>query len=265
MESWSSIHPPTATPSSICAAWSSYVGHNFTDKLRLYTELEVEHAVSSASDRGEFEVEQAFLDYLAWRPLNFRAGVIIMPVGIINVFHEPPSFNGADRPDTDTLIIPSTWREPGAGFFGGWRWLRYQAYVVNGFNATGFTAAAGLRDGHQEAQLALGHDWGAVARVDLEPTLGADIGASFYYANADQGQAIFKGNHVSVMLAEADARWRWRGLEARGEFASVWIGGAGTLDDVLKAQATLAQPFQGPVAHQLLGGYVEVGYNVLNS
>ncbi len=241
-----------------------YVGHNFTDRLRLYTELEVEHAVTSANDKGEFEVEQAFLDYLGWRPLNFRAGVILMPVGIINVFHEPPSFNGADRPDTDRLIIPTTWREPGAGLFGAYGWLRYQLYVVNGFNATGFSAASGLRDGHQEAQLALGHDWGAVGRVDLLPVLGTDVGASFYYANADQGQAVFKGDRISVGLVEADARWRWRGLEARGEVASVWIGGTDRLNQVLAAGRQLDQPPQGPVARQLLGGYVEVGYDVLH-
>ena len=122
-----------------------YVGHNFTDKLRFYGELEVEHAVTSATDKGEFEVEQAFLDYLAWKPFNLRAGVIIIPMGIINVYHEPPTFNGVDRPETDTLIIPSTWREPGAGFFGEWRQVRYQAYAVNGFNADGFTASNGLR------------------------------------------------------------------------------------------------------------------------
>ena len=49
-----------------------YIGHNFTDRLRFYGELEMEHAVTSATDKGEFEVEQAFLDGLAWKPLNFR-------------------------------------------------------------------------------------------------------------------------------------------------------------------------------------------------
>ncbi len=77
-----------------------YVGHNFTERLRLYTEFELEHAVTSASDKGEFEIEQAFLDYLAWKPLNFRAGIVIIPMGIINIYHEPPTFNGVDRPET---------------------------------------------------------------------------------------------------------------------------------------------------------------------
>lgn len=252
-----------------------YLGHNFTDRFRFYAELELEHAITSASDKGEFEVEQAFLDYLAWKPLDFRAGVIIIPVGIINIYHEPPTFNGVDRPETDTRIIPSTWREPGAGVFGGWSGLRWQAYVVNGFNANGFTASNGLRDGHQEAALALGHDWGIVARLDYGlPMLyrfgiSADAGASFYYAHADQGQPQFKGSDgdtVPVTLVEADLRARSRGLELRAEIASVFIGGIHRLNRALAGQAALAMPpqtFDGPVASQLLGGYVELGYNVL--
>jgi hypothetical protein len=252
-----------------------YVGHNFNTHFRFYGELEVEHAVTSSSDRGEFEVEQAFLDYVQWRGFNLRAGVIIVPVGIINVYHEPPTFHGVDRPLTDQLIIPSTWREPGAGFFGEWRGLRYQAYAVNGFDARGFTASAGLRDGHQEAQLALGRDWGIVARLDytLPLLLGlgvsADAGVSLYFANADQGQAEFhgsQGDHVPVTLVEADLRAKSRGLELRAEIASVWIGGTHRLNRGLAADALAAgAPVDGPVASQLLGGYVELGYNVLHA
>jgi len=251
-----------------------YFGHNFNTHLRFYGELELEHAVTSASDKGEFEVEQAFLDWVQWRALNFRIGVIILPVGIINVYHEPPTFNGVDRPLTDRLIIPSTWREPGAGVFGEWHGVRYQAYAVNGFNAKGFTATDGLRDGHQEAQLALGKDWGVVLRADyLLPFLykygiSGDVGASFYYAHADQGQPEFRGSQgdtVPVTLVEADARLKTRGLELRGEIASVWIGGIHRLNRALADLAmTNMTMFDGPVSHQLLGGYVELGYDVLH-
>src|SRR5581483_10021703 len=107
--------------------------------------------VVSAEDQGEFEVEQAYLDGLFGRRLNLRAGLIIMPVGIINVYHEPPTFNGVDRPEVDRLVIPSTWREPGLGIFGELApGVEYQAYLVNGFNANGFTAQSGLAEGHQE-------------------------------------------------------------------------------------------------------------------
>ncbi|HEY7953904.1 MAG TPA: hypothetical protein VII38_01390 [Polyangia bacterium] len=251
-----------------------YVGHNFDSHFRFYGELEFEHAVSSANDKGEAEIEQAFLDWVKWRPFNLRAGVIIIPVGIINVYHEPPTFNGVDRPLTDQLIIPSTWREPGAGFFGEWRGFRYQAYAVNGFDASGFTASAGLRHGHQEASLALGKDWGIVMRADytlpflLGHGVSADLGGSFYFADADQGQPQF-GGAVPVTLCDADARVRTHGVELRAEIASVWIGGIHRLNRALAAAAA-AMPgdplgaFDGPVAHQLLGGYVELGYDVLH-
>ena len=69
-----------------------------------------------------------------------------MPMGIVNVYHEPPSFNGVDRPDVDQFVIPTTWREPGFGIFGELaEGIRYQLYFVNGFNANGFTAEADPR------------------------------------------------------------------------------------------------------------------------
>lgn len=234
-----------------------FVGHNFTERLRLYAELEIEHAVSSASDKGEVEVEQAFLDYLGWRPLNFRVGLLIIPVGIVNVYHEPTTFNGADRPDTDLYIIPSTWRELGAGIFGALGPLRYQAYAVTGFDARGFTAD-GLRGGHQEGQFARAHDWAVVGRLDWTPLAGLDFGLSGYRGNSGQGdQAI---GSVPVTMVEADARMRWRGLEARGEFANVWITGT----PLLNTQFDDGTVMGGPVSHQLRGGYLEVGYDLFH-
>ena len=243
-----------------------FVGHNFTDKLRVYTELEMEHAVSSSGDQGEFEVEQAFLDYLALRQVNVRVGLIIMPIGIVNQYHEPPTFNGVDRPDTDTRIIPSTWREVGAGVFGALGPVRYQAYGVTGFKAIGFDAE-GLREGHQEGQLARARSWAAVGRVDYQPRAWLDLGLSGYAGTAGQGDAV---GTVPLLLAEADVRLKWKGLEVRAEFANVWIDGTAHLNQG-RLSAGLADgsvdpahldAFQ-PVSHQLRGGYLEAGYNLL--
>src|SRR5262249_18157278 len=156
---------------------------------------------------------------------------------------------------------------------GEYRGLRYQAYVVNGFNANGFTASEGVRDGHQGAQLALGHDWGLAARVDYgmpflyKYRISADAAVSFYHSHADQGQTQFEGidgDDIPVTMLEADLRLRTRGLELRGQIASVWIGGTHRLNRALAdAAAAEMKEFDGPVAHQLLGGYIEAGYNVL--
>jgi hypothetical protein len=195
-------------------------------------------------------------------------------MGIINVYHEPPTFNGVDRPETDIVIIPSTWREPGAGVFGDFRGLRYQAYVINGFKANGFTASNGVREGHQEAALAFGHDWGLIARADYsfpflyKYRITANAGVSFYFSHADQGQDMFKGvdgDDVPVTMLEGDLRLRSRGIELRAELATTWIGGIHRLNRALADQAAADMTtFEGPVAHQLIGGYLEVGYDVLH-
>jgi len=241
-----------------------FVGHNFSDRIRFYSELEVEHAVASSDDRGEFEVEQAYLDGLFSGHFNLRAGLLIMPVGIINVYHEPPTFNGVDRPDVDTLVIPSTWREPGFGAFGEIReGLSYQLYLVNGFDSHGFTAEGGIADGHQEAQFAHARDFGAVARLTYEPRLATIFGASAYGSTSGDTWHDTVGN-VPLWLFEVDARTRHRGFEARGEAAILFIGGAGALDTALAAAAMAAgDPAPAPVASQLRGAYLDVGYDLL--
>ena len=52
------------------------------------------------------------------RRFNLRAGMVLVPVGIINERHEPPTFHGVERTFVDTVIVPTTWRDTGVGAFG---------------------------------------------------------------------------------------------------------------------------------------------------
>jgi hypothetical protein len=237
-----------------------FVGHNFSDRLRFYSEVEVEHAIASAEDAGEVEIEQAYLDGLVSRRFNLRAGLLLMPVGIINVYHEPPTFNGVDRPEVDTLIIPSTWREPGIGIFGELTTgLSYQLFLVNGFNAEGFTAETAVADGHQEAMFARARNFGAVGRLTYEPTLATVLGVSGYYASSGATLPSTVGR-VPVGLFEVDGRTRWRGFTARAEFAMLFIGDTAALNAEL---AMVMPPPSLPVASRSQGGYLEAGYDLL--
>lgn len=238
-----------------------FFGHDFNEHLRFYSELEIEHAISSAGDRGEAEVEQGYLDGLFGKRFNLRGGLILMPMGIVNVYHEPPSFNGVDRPDVDQVVIPSTWREPGVGVFGELaEGLRYQLYVVNGFNANGFSAEVALKDGHQEAQLAHAADVGAILRVDYEPALGAVFGASAYGATSGNSLTAAVG-HVPVGMFDLDARYQHRGFSARAELAVLLIGDTEALNTALASDPMVVSA--GPVAQRSQGGYAELGYDVL--
>jgi hypothetical protein len=96
-----------------------YLSHEFNDWIKFTSELEVEHAfIEGGEDSGEVELEQAYLDFLLHEKFNVRAGVLLMPIGIINQFHEPATFNGVERPFVDKYIIPTTWFDSGLGFFG---------------------------------------------------------------------------------------------------------------------------------------------------
>ncbi len=87
------------------------VGYHFTDRLQMITEIEFEHV-------KEVYVEQAFINYRLNDFMNLRGGLLLIPMGIVNEYHEPPTFNGVERPNVDKYIVPTTWREIGAGISG---------------------------------------------------------------------------------------------------------------------------------------------------
>ena len=134
-------------------------------------------------------VEFAALDYLYHPALNFRAGLVLVPMGFVNEVHEPPFFLGTQRPTPERAIIPSTWRENGVGIYGelGEGRLQYRAYAVNGFDASGFTSS-GLRGGRQKGSRAKANDLGFVGRVDFEPLAGWLVGGSYYRGDSGQDQ-----------------------------------------------------------------------------
>jgi len=96
-----------------------YLAHAFNDQIAFRSELEVEDAkLEGAQPGGEVALEQAYLDYRLSDALTVRTGLVLPPVGIINETHEPPTFNGVDRPGFDHDVIPTTWREIGVGAVG---------------------------------------------------------------------------------------------------------------------------------------------------
>src|SRR5499425_114746 len=121
----------------------AYLGYKFNDKFVLNSEIEFEHATtentaSNAGD-GEVAVEFANIDYLYNPALNARGGLMLVPVGFINLVHEPPFYFGNVRPPVETQIIPTTWSSNGAGLFGEvLPGLVYKAFGLTSFNAKGY-------------------------------------------------------------------------------------------------------------------------------
>ena len=157
-----------------------YFGFNFTDRIRFFSEIEFEHALTTSGKQGEVAVEQALLDFMLLRWFNLRAGMSILPLSLVNLYHEPSTFNGVERPDADLFIIPSTWKQLVAGIFGAVGPLRYQLYVTPGLRGEDFSADVGIRRGVQD-NLARIRDWGVTGRIDYAPVLGLNLGLGGFF------------------------------------------------------------------------------------
>jgi hypothetical protein len=233
-----------------------YVGYKFSDRWLFNSELEFEHG--STGEGGEVAVEFAYVDY-RWRPeASFRAGLVLLPVGLVNELHEPTVFLGARRPAVEQALIPTTWRENGAGVYGDVGPMSYRTYVVNGLDASGFSAA-GIRGGRQDGARATAEDWAWVGRLDLTSVPGLLAGGSVYAGESGQGLIASGGQGLGVAttLVEGHGEWKWRGLAGRGLAVRSWIGDAAELSAALSDSTTSVV-----VGEEQNGGYVEVGYDV---
>jgi hypothetical protein len=235
------------------------VTHRFSDRIRFVSELELEHAfVEGLEEGGELELEQAYLDFLLKREFNVRAGILLMPVGIINERHEPPVFYGVERPFVDTVLVPTTWFEVGAGVHGelrgGWR---YRLYVTSPLDAREFDADEGVREGRQKgSDTNIGRP-ATTGRIEYVGLHGLTAGASFWTGRS--GFAFRPRFDVPVTLLDADVRYTRHRAELRAQIDRVSITNADLLNNALG----LATGVSPNVARIMQGGYVEAGYRVV--
>lgn len=231
--------------------------HSFSPRIRFVGELELEHAVvEGLEEEGELELEQAYVDFLLSRSLNVRAGMVLMPLGIINERHEPPVFNGVERPFVDTVIIPTTWFDVGAGIHGEiGRGLRYRAFMTAPLDALEFTADEGIRGGRQKGSEANVRNFAFTGRAEYVAIPDLTLGAGFWTGDSSFSVPRLDTN---VWVAEADARYQRGRLELRGQFAGVGISDAGPLNEAIQ-RLTGVSP---NIARRLRGFYGEAGYRV---
>src|SRR5688572_17856607 len=229
-----------------------YAGYRFNDKFLFNSEIEVEHS-------NEIWVEFAYLDYLVNDNLTVRGGMLLLPLGLNNEFHEPTVFLGAKRPDTEQRILPTTWRENGAGVLGSAGMVNFRAYVTNGLRGAAFTSA-GLRGGRQRGSNALAANLAFSGRLDVTPIPGIFAGVGLYSGGSGQDQVIASGDRLDVgtTVAEVHAQAQMRGFDFRLLFAQA------SVDDAGAASRALNLPVTAPIAEEMQGGYLQAGYNVLS-
>ncbi len=234
-----------------------YLGFRFNDHILFNSELEVEHG--STEKHGAVSMEFGYLEAKLSSALNLRTGMMLMPVGIINELHEPPTFYGAQRPETESLIIPTTWSAVGLGAVGTTSTgIGYKFYAVEGLDASGFSAS-GIREGRQGGSESLAEDLGITGRLDYTGLAGVNLGVSFYSGNSGQGLQDAKGNAIDarVTLWALHGIFARHGLELRGLLAQSTIGDADTLNRVLQISGNEA------IGNKQSGFYLTAACDVL--
>lgn len=211
-----------------------YFGYKFNERFVFNAEIEFEHAKTGGNNSGSVAMEFGYIDAMLSPALTIRAGMVLVPVGIINEFHESTTFFGALRPETERNIIPSTWRANGIGILGatdsGWG---YRLYFVEGLDAAKFSAS-GIRSGRQNGAKAVAENFALAGRLEYTGIAGLNIGASFYTGNSGQGlrdetDFTIKARTSILALHGLIAR---NGFEIRGLYARSKIGDVARLNTV---------------------------------
>jgi hypothetical protein len=227
-------------------------GHGFGERIRFWSELEFEHAfLEGGEESGELVLEQAYLDFLVHPKLNFRAGMLLSPMGIINERHEPPSFNGVERPFVDTFIIPSTWSGSGGGIVGDLgKGFAYRAYLITSLDAVGFSAEEGFRGGRQNGFSENARNMSPVGRLEYRGVPGLNVGTSFWTGRTGFHLPDIEGQ---ARITEFDGRFRRSRFDFRGEFARTHLGDAAAINEALQRQVGVSPN----IAESMQGFYLE--------
>lgn len=228
-------------------------GYKFTDKVSFLTEIEFEHV-------KEVYVEQAFVNYNVNPGFNIKGGLMLVPMGIVNEFHEPPVFYGVERPGLDHDIVPTTWREIGVGVSGKFNeiGLGYQAYVFNGFasyiDGEGkLRGKDGLRKGRQKAAESIISSPNLSVKLDYFGILGLKLGLAGYFGNTQTDDTSLEASTVGVSMIGLDARYTFKTLELKGQYIYTNLSGTEEYNDLTGSD----------LGSQMNGYYGEVAYNFM--
>lgn len=227
-----------------------FLNHAFTEEIKFYSELEFEHSLIGEGKPGEVELEQAYVDFAVGEGRHVRGGLFLVPVGILNETHEPPTFYGVERNPVESQIIPTTWWEGGAAFTQHTEsGFSYDLALHSGLNMKLDTATGlvnyGVRGSRQKVAKALAEELAVSARLKYTGIAGLELAATVLRQNdMTQDPAVDGG---AGTLVEAHAVWNQGPFSLRALYAGWNFDG-----DQAELQGT----------DQQNGYYVEGGYKL---
>jgi hypothetical protein len=237
--------------------------HRFDERLTFHSEVEFEHAVASAEDRGEAEIEQAWVNYKSSDAVNFKGGLFLIPIGILNETHEPPTYYGVQRNQVETRIIPTTWRELGVGMHGIFgEGFRYDVGVTTNFDSGKLDdPLTGIRSAHQEGQLANARNLAVYGALNYRLP-GLLVGGGVFSGDTGQNGAsnpALQGVAARFTIWDVHAQYRIAGLDLQALYTAGTLGDADKLTAALFA-ADPAAAFAAP--ESMKGWYAQAAYHV---
>lgn len=184
------------------------IGHQFNDFIRLYSEIELEHSVSGDDQEGEVELEQAYIEFDIAEDQHIKAGVFLIPVGMLNERHEPTTFFGVERNAVETNIIPTTWWEAGLGFAGELPAdFKYDLAFHSGLETpTDGDNAYLIRKGRQKVAKASAKDGAVTARLRWTGMPGVELGVSGQYQNDITQRTVEEDVSALLLSSHLDLR-----------------------------------------------------------
>ncbi|RMD71098.1 MAG: porin, partial [Gammaproteobacteria bacterium] len=203
-----------------------FLGYRFNERIRFQSELEVEHAfVEGGEESGEVAMEQAYVQVGLADRVNLRAGLQLIPLGILNETHEPTTFYGVERNEVETRIIPSTWRELALGLQGeALPGLEYNVGISSSLDASEFKdPSKGIRSMRQSGFKANANDLAFYGALNYRGVPGLLLGAGIFTGNTGQDNEAI--GDARLTLWDVHGKYRFRDVELRALYAR------GTLDD----------------------------------
>ena len=244
----------------------TFIGYNFNEKTSFVSEIELEHVT-------EVYVEQAFLSHIIKDNISVNAGLMLIPMGIQNLYHEPPTFNGVERTNVDKYIVPTTWREMGVSVNGRMmnNTLSYELMLVNGFNgfdgSANFSGKSGLRGGRQKGAKSYMTSADFASRFTYTAIPGLNIGLSTYIGASESSayNSLDLNNENDVKSADStiigiqmfglDSRYNKGAFQFRGQYI------LGNLSNTLQYN----EKTKSDLGSVISGYYSEIGYNILEN
>ncbi len=160
--------------------WVLFFGHDFNATTRMFSEFELEHALAGDGKPGEVELEQAYVEHDFSDTFTGRAGVVLIPVGMLNEVHEPPTFYGVERNNVEKNIIPTTWWEGGVGgTMTTATGFQVDAMLHGGLKVP--TDSYKIRSGRQKVAEAVMEDPAVTTRIRYTGMPGIEVAGTLQY------------------------------------------------------------------------------------